>query len=243
MRAPGSCVLVALALLPAAAPAAPAASPSDDAYACGPILALLQADVKEAAHASLALSPPPDQRGDVDDGRCDAGAFDHARRALHAKAGAGAEVGRLGTHRAAVWSDGPHGSGHFWQLAIAVELDGRAVGTCAGTATAGWRNIPGDGVRVIGTWQALVGGELVVWRELAAGHGSEAECLIDPVVYRLDERTHALVLDVDATRAAIARFGRAYAKIATLRDDPAPELHRGAAAAYAAFAAGGTCRP
>jgi hypothetical protein len=240
MRAGGLGVVVALALLPAAAPAA---TPRDEVYDCASILALVQADVKDAAHASLALSPPPDQRGDVDDGRCDAGEFEHARGALHAKPGASVEAGWIAKHRAAVWSDGPHGSGHFWQLAIAVELDGRAVGTCVGTATAGWRNIPGDGVRVIGTWQTLVGGELVVWRELAAGHGSEAESLIDPVVYRLDGRTHALVLDGDATRAAIARFGHAYARIATLRDDPAPELHRGAAAAYAAFAAGAACRP
>lgn len=239
MRASGLGVVVALALLPAAAPAA---TPGDDVHACGTILALLQADVKDAAHASLALSPPPDQRGDVDDGRCGAGGFESARRALHAKPGASVEAGRLGTHRAAVWSDGPHGSGHYWQLAIAVELDGKPVGTCAGTETTGWRNIPSDGVRVIGTWQTLVGGELVVWRTLASGHGL-FESLIDPVVYRLDERTHALVLDVDATRAAIGRFGQAYAKIATLRDDPAPELHRGAAAAYAAFAAGAACRP
>lgn len=233
-------MLVALAMLPAAAPAA---TPGDYAYACAPILALLQADVKEATHASLVLSPPPDQRGDVDDGRCDADGFEHARKALHAKPGTGVEAGRLGMHRAAVWSDGPHGSGHFFQLAIAVELDGHAVGTCLGTATAGWRNIPSDGVRVIGTWQTLVGGKLVVWRELAAGHESELESLIDPVVYRLDERAHALVLDGDATRAAIARFGRAYARIAALRDDPEPDLHRGAAAAYAAFAAGTACRP
>lgn len=77
-----------------------------------------------------------------------------------------------------------------------------------------------------------------VWSNVEAG-ASLVEGLLVPLVYRLTNR--ALVLDSVTTRAEIGRFGRAYDALAAAPADDFRALHRAAAAAYRAFAAGTSC--
>jgi hypothetical protein len=148
------------------------------------------------------------------------------------------ERGTLGGHAAAVLSDGPHGSGHYWDLTLAITLEGRTLGACWSTSTSGWRNLPDEGRRKIGRWHVLVEDRLNVWSTLVAG-AAESESLIIPLVFRL--AADKVQLDRPATLKEIDRVGRVYATVATRRDDPAPEMHRAAAAAYRSVVADTGC--
>jgi len=201
------------------------------------MLATLRKDLREEEAHRVALQSPalPDRQqfGEKD---CDD--FDRAWQAIHGRAGANAESGRLGGHRAVVLSDGPHGSGHFWSLTLAVELEGRTVGSCMTTSTSGWRNLSPQGHRLFGHWRTLSDGRLHVWSTLVAG-AAEIESLLVPYVYRVSEG--ALVLDHAATVTEIGRFGQLYARAAELRNDERRSMHQAAADAYRSFAAGTDC--
>jgi hypothetical protein len=208
-------------------------------YTCASVLESVRADLRAAEANAIALANPA-LRAAGEEGageRCDD--FSRAAAALR-KPTNGVESGTLGGRHAVVFTDGPHGSGHFSTVTVAVELDGRVVGACFSTSTSGWRNLSDGGRRLFGVWRTLVDDRLLVWSGLAAG-AAEYESLISALVFRL--RGDALVLDRAATGKEIGRMGRVYATPAAARadDDEAAALHRAAAAAYRALATGGAC--
>ena len=215
-----------------------AAGPAQ-AYDCSSLAATLRAGLDDAAHHPLALAnPAPTTGGEASAGEaCDD--FARAARAL-AHPDRDAERGTLAGHRAAAWSDGPHGSGHYWNVALAVDLGGgRVVGACVVTPTPGWRNLSDRGHRLFGRWRTLAGDRFVVWTTLAAGE-AEYESLIYALVYRL--RGDALELDRAATLHELDRMGRVYATAPSRPGDvEAAALHRAAAAAYRALVDGTSC--
>lgn len=207
-------------------------------YACAATLAALQSEVDRAAMSPIPLGEPPRRAPGEDDAgeRCEH--FDKALRAFDEPQSPASESGTLGGRRAAIWLDGPQGSGHYWDLVIAIVLDGRRVGACWITTTTGARNIGTDGMRRFDVWRRFAGDRLHVWSNVGVG-ASLVESLLVPLVYRLTNG--ALVLDGATTRAEIGRFGRAYDALARAPADDFRALHRAAAAAYRAFAAGARC--
>lgn len=209
-------------------------------YDCATLLAQLRADIQKEASRPLPLTTQAQNvRGDFagePGSPCDS--FAQVKRALHGRGGGAIERGLLDGHRAAIRSDGPHGSGHYWSLAVAVEVEGRALGVCLSTKTAGWRNIPPPARKTFGTWHTLDGDRFHLWAELVAG-GAESQSLIEPMIFRIED--HALVLDHETTRAEIGRFAKKYSAMSTLPEDQAAGMHRAAAAAYHAFATGTSC--
>jgi hypothetical protein len=208
----------------------------EERYQCAGVLAQLRTELRDAQ--LIPLDDPPLVAFDEEraGARCDA--FEPVARALRGGGSRRLERGTIGGHRAALSSDGPHGSGHFWDLTLAIDLEGKTVGACPMTATSGWRNLPADGTRLFGQWRALADDRLLLWTTLAIG-ASEWESLIVPLVYGLSDR--ALVVDRAATLAAIGRFAHAYARVAALPDDRARAMHRVGAAAYGALADSKAC--
>jgi hypothetical protein len=203
-------------------------------YACRSLVELLHRDVDASEKHPLRLAehPVPDGEASCDDYRKVAGMLD-------AGEASGAESGTLGGHRAVARSDGPHGSGHFWDVQLAVVRDGgQKIGACLLTSTTGWRNVGHDSAAGFGPWRMLVKDRFVLWSTLVVG-AAEYDSLLLPLVYRLEGST--LVLDSAATLAEIRRFGSVFAR---LHDRAVVErvMHRGAAAAYSAFGAGSACR-
>jgi hypothetical protein len=222
-------VFVILACL--AAPAAPR-------YTCAAFEEQIAKELRAVEAHPVALATPARMVGGEGAGqRCDD--FERAVRALDHPAPE-AERGTIGGRRAAVWTDGPHGSGHFSTVTLAVELDGRRVGACFTTSTSGWRNLSEVGHRGFGAWHTLVDGRLLLWDGVVAG-AAEYESLLSALVYRL--RGDVLALDRAATLREIGRMGRVYANDASARpgDDEALAMHRAAAAAYRALAGGAAC--
>ncbi len=209
----------------------------DETYRCSSMRASLLEELRRAElHPIRIASAPqsaPDENGTVEP--CED--FDRVRQALRGRAG-DTERGTLGGQPAAVRSSGPHGSGHYWDLTLAIVVAGRTLGACLTTATSGWRNLPADGARRFGRWRALASDHLSVWSTLAAG-AAESESLIVPLLFRLADVE--LRLDRSATLKEVDRFGRLYAEVAAMRDDHAAAMHRAAAAAYRAVAGGGDC--
>ena len=209
------------------------------AHDCASLAAALRAELDAAEHHPIALANPATTTG----GEASAGEpcddFARAARAL-AHADRDAEGGTLGGHRAAAWSDGPHGSGHYWNVALAVDLGGgRVAGACVATPTTGWRNLSDRGHRLFGRWRTLAGDRFVVWTTLTAGEALY-DSLIYALVYRL--RGDSLELDRAATLREIDRMRRVYATAPSRPDDAeAAALHRAAAAAYRALADGASC--
>jgi len=210
-------------------------------FACEGLRQQLQDSLLEDEQAPIGLADPAVGRALDEDTDQPCERFDDVRRGLRGRRSRETEIerGRLGGANAAALSDGPEGSGHYWTVTVAVERDGKVLGGCLPTKTAGWRNLPRPkGTRIFGGWQLLVRGHLVVWTELSVG-AAESESLIYPVVYAL--QGDALVVDRSQTLAAIGRFGRNYARVAALRGNGDRVMHAGAAAAYRAVAAGSAC--
>ncbi|MBL9040928.1 MAG: hypothetical protein JNM83_04975 [Myxococcales bacterium] len=209
---------------------------------CSSVLKQLRADVRNEETRAIPLQTPGLKARDDLDG--DAGKpcadFERVKHALHGSSVSDIERGLLGGKRAAVLSDGPHGSGHYWQLTLAVQMNDQVVGACLITKTAGWRNIPAKGLPHFGQWHSLSNDRFRLWSELVAGE-SQSQSLIIPLVFRLSKRT--LVLDLSATRIELGLFGEKYAALSTMRKDGASDLHRAAAAAYRAFSLGVECPP
>jgi hypothetical protein len=211
-------------------------------FACESIRQQLHDELASATRAPILLAEAPvdsDDEAAASAEPCES--FVRVRRALTGRLPREMERGILGTATAVAFNDGPHGSGRYWTVTLAVRREGMTRGACLATKTGGWRNLPRPrGTRLFGAWYMLVGGRLVIWTELAVG-ASEAESLIYPVIYRLGRDT--LVLDEPRTLAEIGRFGRTYARIAKLREDEDRDLHRVAAAAYRAVSNGTNCSP
>ena len=209
------------------------------AYDCSSLAAALRAELDAAEHHPLALANPATTTGGEASAAEACDDFARAARAL-AHSDRDAERGTLAGHHAAAWSDGPHGSGHYWNVALAVDLGGgRVVGACVTTPTTGWRNLSERGHRLFGRWRALGGDRFVVWTTLSAGEALY-ESLIYAHVYRL--RGETLELDRAATLREIDRMGRVYATAPSRPDDAeAAALHRAAAAAYRALVDGASC--
>lgn len=150
------------------------------------------------------------------------------------------ETRTLSGHRATVRRDGPAGSGRYWTIDVRVAIAGHQLGACMQTSTTWWRNLPDDTHKRLAPWQVLDGGAFILWDTLAVGE-SEWESLALPLVYRVSKQQ--LVLDRKRTTAAIAQFGSMYHDAATVADDDARAMHLSAAAAFAAFAAHGKCKP
>ncbi len=88
-------------------------------FACATLLAQLRADLRKEASHAIPLGAQGlltrDENADGASAPCED--FQRAKQALRGPAGPEIERGVLGGRRAAVLSDGPHGSGHYWQLA------------------------------------------------------------------------------------------------------------------------------
>jgi hypothetical protein len=222
-------VVVGVAVLASVGASTPAHA--DERYTCAALLEQLRVDLRDEEAGPIRLTDPPTEHDESSGGTvgepCDG--FDDA---------GDVQRGRLDGRRATARSDGPHGSGHFWRVFVAVQDRGTVVGACFSTVTTWWRNLPDAGRARFGKWRLFHGNAVHVWSTLVAG-GDEWSSVMLPLVLRLDK--DQLALDRAATTVEIARAGRNYAKVARMRDDPAPELHRAAAAAFAAFAAGTDC--
>lgn len=207
-------------------------------YSCRMVLRTLRARVSSRAAQSIPLQNPARRaRGDENSGeRCKG--FRSVKQALHEKAGRDIERGQLGGHRAAVLTDGPAGSGHYWDLVLAVEVDDQAVGTCLTVSTAGWRNIPQSANASFPAWNMLAEDRFFLRDDLSVGDAVPDAALV-PLVYSLVNG--ALVLDLAATKREIGRFAEKYAAMSTQHDDRDPKLHRVAAAAYRAYVADAGC--
>jgi hypothetical protein len=209
-------------------------------YKCAALLDGLRAELRAAEAHPIALASAAVRAPGAEDAgeRCEG--FGRVARAL-SHADRDVEVGTLDGRRAAVLIDGPHGSGHYSDVTLAVELDGHVVGACFTTSTSGWRNLSERGHQRFGRWRALAGDRLLLWSGLAAG-AAEYESLIFALVYRL--RGRALLLDGAATRKEIARMGRVYGEPDAARpdDDEAAAIHHAAADAYRALATDSSCR-
>jgi hypothetical protein len=220
--------VVVLGVAMATVVAAPARA--DDRYTCAAFLDQLRADLRDEAAHPLALTDPPTERtesGDTKAAACEG--FDIVE---------GSERGRLDGRRATARSDGPHGSGRFWTVFVAVQDHGRVIGACFTTTTSWWRNLPDAGRARFGAWRLFHGNALHVWSTLVVG-ADEWSSVMLPLVLRVSK--DQLALDLAATTAEIKRAGGNYAKVARMGDEPAPEMHRAAAEAFAAFAAGTDC--
>ncbi|MDB4952986.1 MAG: hypothetical protein JWO36_555 [Myxococcales bacterium] len=208
---------------------------------CAHVLARLDHEVAEASAHPIKLASPP---VDADGQRC-TDAADTTGREGDAAGGSATdaptvETGTLSGDRATVRSDGPHGSGRYWSIDVRVVNGGHQLGACMQTSTTWWRNLPGAARKSLGVWHVLDGGAFFLWSTLAIGD-SEWESLALPLVYRVSK--HQLVLDRKLTTSAVARFGRMYRDAAAVADDDARAMHVSAAAAYAAFATQGACKP
>ena len=152
---------------------------------CSSVLKQLRADVRNEETRAIPLQTPGLKARDDLDG--DAGKpcadFERVKHALHGSSVSDIERGLLGGKRAAVLSDGPHGSGHYWQLTLAVQMNDQVVGACLITKTAGWRNIPAKGLPHFGQWHSLSNDRFRLWSELVAGE-SQSQSLIIPLVFR-----------------------------------------------------------
>jgi hypothetical protein len=206
---------------------------------CAALLDALRADLRDAeAHpVVLRTAAVVASRGEDDGEPCPD--FARARQALRSHGGAGIERGLLADRRAAGWSEGPQGSGHYWSIALAIAGRAEPIGACLTASTSGWRNLSREGRRLIGPWRMLVGGRFHLRSTLVAG-ATEWESLLLPIVYRLSDDT--LVVDRARTAAEIGRFGWVYERLWPMPDDPASVMHHAAADAYRAFAADRECK-
>jgi hypothetical protein len=210
----------------------------EETYRCSSLRRMLSDELQRAElHPVRVTASPrsePNENGDVEP--CES--FDRAKQALMGTVAGDLERGTLGGHRAAVLSEGPNGTGHYWTLTLAVSVERRTVGACFVTSTSGWRNLPAEGRRMLGRWHVLDGDHLTVWSTLVAGT-AEWESLILPFVFHLADGE--LRLDRFETMKQMDRVGRVYGQVAAMRDDHAPAMHRAAAAAYRSLASGTEC--
>jgi hypothetical protein len=156
-----------------------------------------------------------------------------------------AGTGDLDGTRAAVVATGPNGSGHFWNVGIAVGAP--PLVACVTTSTAAWRNIGGNAAvsKLFPRFDPLaVPHRFTLWTNINSlppndeGRDIAPSLLLLPMVFRLaGER---LEVDLDATKRELRAWGDRYARAAAGKDDFAA-LHRAAAAAYRAFAEGTDC--
>jgi hypothetical protein len=117
------------------------------------------------------------------------------------------EFGKFGDKDAAVFSDGPQGSGRYWNISVAIDANAPG-GICFKTSTVGFRHFgAAKAFALVGPWRLLQGQLLHIWTDISIG-SSNVDTALFTRVFRLNGSV--LTFDATASKAELAQWASRY---------------------------------